>query len=333
MKLSAVFANHISGLLNLASTSYLISISRREQVALIRGKPIYTVTDVTLIPLSSQKDAQHAISVARKFLNQDAISTEQQGSDTDDENETHAPANIHDEASDGESPTTPLGSGETEAQKGLSPLKKGTSVVSDVIKDKGKYGRFAERWFSRTGWSGDGRRKQGMSTNVQEAGEEAEDDDLTREQKRQGLDSLPDAKTTDDDLEASNHETAASMAEDVAQDNARTTISPSEGVMDTLAPRIIRTSRMFFASKSFFFSYDYDISRSLARQEPSNSSLPLHKRFDPLVSVACRPRATTTDPIYSTSGIIISLGHSRMRVNRALSSLCFRDSSVSVPSQ
>src|SRR5579871_5801763 len=55
----------ISGLLKIASSSFLISISRREQVAQISGKPIYSIREVALIPLSSQSDAEQAIAKAR----------------------------------------------------------------------------------------------------------------------------------------------------------------------------------------------------------------------------------------------------------------------------
>jgi hypothetical protein len=42
---------------------------------------------------------------------------------------------------------------------------------------------------------------------------------------------------------------------------------------------------MYFSSGNFFFSYDYDLSHAIAVNRP-NSSLPLFKQYDPLVSSA-----------------------------------------------
>ncbi|MCJ1228694.1 hypothetical protein MMC12_005355, partial [Toensbergia leucococca] len=64
--LMPVLANQ--GLLTVASTSYLISITRRQQIAQIRGKPIFVVTGVVIIPLSSQSDARNAIQEAKESL-------------------------------------------------------------------------------------------------------------------------------------------------------------------------------------------------------------------------------------------------------------------------
>jgi hypothetical protein len=50
-----------------------------------------------------------------------------------------------------------------------------------------------------------------------------------------------------------------------------------------LLPKILRTTKMYFGSGNFFFSYDYDISRGIGQQQ-SQSSLPLFLQTDPLVS-------------------------------------------------
>lgn len=147
-----------------------------------------------------------------------------------------------------------------------SSVNKATTVVADVIKNKGQYGRFAQRWFSKGGWKSDGLRKQGIST--------SEDDlTLTPEQKKQAEDSLP----------SDNKDEAASAPVDDIQSQQAVT---GETTLTNLIPRILKTTRLYFTSHSFYFSYDYDISRSLSRQEPSTSSVPLHRRFDPLVSIA-----------------------------------------------
>lgn len=50
-----------------------------------------------------------------------------------------------------------------------------------------------------------------------------------------------------------------------------------------LMPKLLRYTRLLFASQNFFFSYDYDLSRQVTAQEPRGNYLPLHKMADPLV--------------------------------------------------
>jgi hypothetical protein len=60
-------------------------------------------------------------------------------------------------------------------------LKKSTTFVKDVVQDKGLYGRFANKWFSKSGWTASGRKRQGMS----------EEEKLTAEQAREADKALP----------------------------------------------------------------------------------------------------------------------------------------------
>lgn len=53
-----------------------------------------------------------------------------------------------------------------------------------------------------------------------------------------------------------------------------------------LLPKFLKTTRILLASKSFFFSYEYDITRRLGcqgSQTAKGSELPLHRAVDPLV--------------------------------------------------
>ncbi|KAF4548640.1 SacI-like domain-containing protein 4 [Elsinoe fawcettii] len=271
------------GLLSLSSQSYLISISRREQVAQIRGRPIYVVTDVTFIPLSSQADAQSTIDGARKVKGKRTSKTAADGEESAEDTETEEGSTVGTEDEHASLPETPAG--EVGSTKGLGPAAKGTSVAEDVIKDRGRYGRFAERWFSKAGWNAGGREKQGMSRE----GESNQEEDLTREQKRQGLSDLPDEgkseipeelKEGDKAVEQKKDEENEQGVVDKVQETVQETVA--EGIVKTLTPRILRTMRAFLSSRSFYFAYDHDLSRRLATQEPSNSTLPLFKRFDPL---------------------------------------------------
>ena len=274
------------GMLDLGCTSYLISISQREQVAQIREKPVYTITGVTLIPLSSRTDAANAISQANKSLKQ-GKTTEVEGSETDDEDDTHSVTQTDEEQDVPGSPTDAPAT--LDVQKGINQLKNSTSVVADVIKDKGKYGRFAERWFSKGGWQASANRQPSMSP----------EDDLTREQKRQGIDALPEDSKADEAPAPTEEEKAADVnvetKEASAEELAHSPPSPSQTVLKSLTPRILRTAKLYFASRSFFFSYDYDISHSMSKQDSRSSPLPLFKRFDPLVSYTLTCSTNSTD--------------------------------------
>lgn len=262
------FADVSLGLLNLASSSYLVAISKREQVAQIRGKPIYVITNVALIPLASQSEAQHAIQHAKTTLKSNKPESLDTSDDEDDSSST-----VDEEHDDNASvglPDEPLN-----VPKGS--VNKATTVVADVIKNKGQYGRFAQRWFSKGGWKSDGIRKQGMSET---------DLTLTPEQKKQAEDSLP--HNAKDQVESTPAENQSEPApSDEQQPIAESTpVAPKDTTLTNLIPRILKTTNLYFTSRSFYFSYDYDLSRSLSRQESTSASVPLYKRFDPLVSAS-----------------------------------------------
>lgn len=235
------------------------------------------ITDVALIPLSSQQDAEKAINAAQHALiggkNVDA------GGIVDSDVEDDDGQSINEEDHE-DSPVTPPPEIASLEPPPSDPLKKSTTFVQNVIQDKGKYGRFAKHWFSKGGWTPSGRKGLGVA---------ADEGSLTQEQKKQAEDALPASESAEDPKTGSDSLNEASEAEqkDAAEEEDQP--SPKSGsVMDSLTPRIVRSTRLFFSSSSFFYSYDYDVSRSLATQDPATSTLPLFKRFDPLVSFQTR---------------------------------------------
>ena len=70
----------------------------------------------------------------------------------------------------------------------------------------------------------------------------------------------------------------------------RQTSQPGGREADTanaLVPKLIRTTRMLLSSRSFFFSYDFDVTRRLGGETVKNPDIPLSKFVDPLVSILC----------------------------------------------
>lgn len=282
MQVHERFTNSVTliGLLTVAPVSYLIGIVSREQVAQVRGCPIYVITDVALIPLSSRSEAEKAINQAKESLKKSGqFGAPSQDSDTSDDDETHVEAgenenNDHASSVSSHSSTTknPL------AARPLGPARSTSSVAEDVIGKKGQYGRFAERWFSKKGWTTEKRRAQGMSVDgVEKLGIPSDQGTGLNDMQSKTLSAettLDGGRSSDRtfDLEIPNQAGGHDMLG-----------SPPANVTNTLIPKLLRTTRMLLGSRSFFFSYELDITRRVGTNN-KDSETPLHKSVDPLVS-------------------------------------------------
>ena len=259
------------GLLTVAPVSYLITILRREQVAQIQGAPVYVITDVALIPLSSQSEAETAINQAKETLKKSGQEgTPSPDSETSDDDEFH-----HDhDVVESDIPTKD----DLSIARPLNSARSNSSVAEDVIEKRGQYGRFAERWFSKKGWTTEKRRAQGMSTGGVDK-LEASCDLVAGPTDLQSDSSSP--ATTLDGIESSDRTSVISITNQGPKSDVPG--SPAANVTTTLIPKLLRTTRMLLASRSFFFSYELDITRRLGFNDKGYST-PLHKSVDPLVS-------------------------------------------------
>lgn len=122
-----------------------------------------------------------------------------------------------------------------------------SSVAEDVMRRRGSYGRFAQRWFSRSGWTMDQRRSLGLSISTP---------------------SSPNLSEGPQGFSASK----VPLEEDVSSQNRVT----------ELLPKLLRAMQVFFGtSRSFYFSYDIDITRSLSKSAcRPNPGTPLHAQVD-----------------------------------------------------
>jgi hypothetical protein len=291
------------GLLKVATSYFLISISDREQVAQIRGKPIYKITDVALIPLASQADADKAIAATRDHLKRRNRAPGLEDDDTDSDSDDDAPS-VTDSIVEEPAPAPSEVKDAVTGQKSNAEHK--TSVAEDVIQRKGVYGRFADKWFSRKGWSADNRRLQGLTSEENPAGKNVPqnvDSVLSKEEEQPKSESKPDAIPTDD----------KDIKEPVSPEAIPKALSgEKDATTVALLPKILQTTKMYFSSGNFFFSYDYDISHGIGQQQPS-SSVPLFKQFDPLVSLLLI--CNTLANYYSSSGTSTSSPHSSKPVS------------------
>jgi hypothetical protein len=241
--------------LTVSKSSFLISITKRRQVAQIHGKPIWVITGVALTPLSTKAAADISIERTQATL-QKRAGTGVVGSD---ESETEG-----DEADPSGAASDDVDDDDIHPNfaETISPSehKRTGSVAEDVITLKGGYGRFAQKWFSRKGWTVDQRRNLGLT----------------------GASSGTSSPNTKDTPRPE------TPAKDVAITEANKVIEAGVGSTETrdvaasLLPKLLSYSQLLFSSSNFFFSFDYDITRSLSSQMRSNSELPLHTQVDPL---------------------------------------------------
>lgn len=208
---------------------------------------MYVVTDVAIIPLSSQSDATEAIRQARQ--QQDGTRGKTATSDTSD-------SECESIQSEEESPSDP--------DPGLViPIERenAANVAQDVIRKQGNYGRFAGQWFSREGWKLERTRTLGLSTENINAKAAAGGRPFAPSRGRSG-----DTAAKCDDREG------GSAAE-----------APMEGSGVQLLPKLLKTTKMILSAASFFFSYDVDLTRRLDKRYTSEPNSLLHEVADPLV--------------------------------------------------
>lgn len=168
-------------------------------------------------------------------------------SDSDDDQGDHT-APVDDEVEDDIPTITPITSPTSSEQKRAS------SIAEDVMTRKGGYGRFATSWFSKKGWTVEQRRNLGLT-----ASQSAVDTDSAGNSPTKSTSTEPEV------------EDAASIKEQKVNETAA-----------NLLPKLLRTTQILFgSSRSFYFSYDLDITRRLATQRPFNPEIPLHTQVDP----------------------------------------------------
>ncbi|KAI0861620.1 SacI homology domain-containing protein [Xylaria cubensis] len=244
----------IIGLFTVARLSYLVSITGRQQVAQIRGHPIYVVTDVALTPCTSQNEAETAIShTVSKLRRASAEKLAEEASDT--ASETDAPP----AATGAEDIDDPGAQSDRDVSQPKVPGEQ-SGIAQDVFKKGGSYGSFAQRWFSNKGWMANRRQSLGLSGVGAATAVEPDNDEEDRSKKE------------NDDKE---------LSRTVVEENADTPPAPTTG--ESLTPKLLRMAHIWFGtSKSFFFSYDMDLTRSIADQTATTTHVPLHRVADPM---------------------------------------------------
>jgi hypothetical protein len=249
---------HLTGLLSIASSNFLVAITQREQVAHIFGKPIYVITDVAILPLSSQSEASRAVQTAIAAQN----ATETSTTDTDaDVSDSEAPRNRDKEHPEPQTPHEPSSLPKSSSNP--------TTIARDVIANRGQYGRFATQWFLKQGWGG-GKSADSASSSQQEAADQP--------------------ASASNDIAVSTNKAVSHSQQQVQQGEkaaeAKQVLADSS-VTETI-PNILRRSRMLLTSGSYFFSYEFDLTRRLGLLD-GKPEAPSRSTLDPLVSYKSIP--------------------------------------------
>lgn len=257
------------------TASYLIAITSRQQVSIINRLPVYVITDVALIPLSSQAAAQEAIISAKASRIKSASDSEMDTDASDDEE-----SSIGDEEDNSnDSVITALDNARSSAE----------SSRDDTPGSKGIYGLFAKTWLGR-GWRTIYPREQPGDTvtkcnNVKAVVEhESVSEGLERPTR------LPLRQFEVRPVRELESFPALPLSEEEEEELSRSVGQVQEKHPHRLTPKLLHTTRLLLgSSKSFFFSYDLDITRpwsqNLLQGKTSRQAqdVPLWKNVDPLV--------------------------------------------------
>jgi hypothetical protein len=261
------------GLIKVSSYAYLITISRRQQVAQIFGKPVYVVTGVSVIPLGSQAEAQLAINHVKKSAKRNKDPKEQEDDDLvgDSDSDTLSlDGTLEDHHSVDSSRDIP------EPRRGRPSVDLGEfGVAQNVIEKKGAYGRFTDKWFSKRGWTTGSRKNLGHDTSV-ELKEKSPLDDISEDTEE---------KKPKDDQDSSTQTSDEQPADDAPKDAAADLSSfEQERLTTSLIPKLVQTTKLLLGSRIFYYSYEQDLTNGDFAQRRVPLDIALYKQANPEVS-------------------------------------------------
>lgn len=213
------------------------------------GKPVYLVADVALLPLTSEREANEAI--------KDALASHDIESDVSDSEQSD-----HEDAASHKTSTTEVGSLPSDDHRPFSGESDSTSnVARQVATGNVSFGRFATQWLSGQKWPVS---KPGADRTSIAADEPRLQTTQASSRKQDAVpsDQPPDAPAVDPTAKSQQPLGTATMG---------------------LLPRIMKTTKMIFTSRSYFFSYDLDLTRRLEKLGRLDQPMSF-RDLDPLVS-------------------------------------------------
>jgi hypothetical protein len=283
----------------------LIAITRREQVAQIFGKPVYVVTDVALLPLSSQSEAEKAV-VAAVHQRDATPDTEDDSSDAestaDDSNDVQSAGDVQEAPSPTDDVRSKSDKDETTAT---------TNIAEDVFSRRGPYGKFASQWLIKKGWAIPGIGAPRKIAEAAPGSTQSANPASLQQQQQPPVNSVGVVTSSPDTRGPSAQQTRPSRP--VGQDANDGTPGEKDTAIPLL-PKLLRSTRLILSSRSFYFSYDFNLTRRLGDPRMLNAKPLGHEDIDPRVRTYGFP--VFISPVinrYSIFGIDIWALHFRMR--------------------
>jgi hypothetical protein len=241
---SVLEAHGLLGVFSVASSSFLVAVTGREQVAQIFGRAVYVVTDVEFLPLRDREGVEKAIYAVNRALRGHEGTSDEEGYSSDEEGGHGQSGQRAGHNNAAEAPMTPAVPHMDEDGQGSRKLTAESGIAHDVFAKRGNFGRFASHWFTRQGWGGEqkapGSSKQDNDSDAKVQGEKIAAGDAGAAAEPKGA---PSGAKSEDDVKVSSQNTKEEVA--------------------AMIPKILRTAKMIYTSRSFFFSYDFDLTRRL----------------------------------------------------------------------
>ena len=276
------------------SANFLIAITSHQQVAVINQVPVYVITDVALIPLDSQREAQKVLGKVKDARVKSASlsfaedsSSDESASEEDDESDTSTEPGV-DEADD------------VGTETGAKNSEEAPERTADTVGRLGVYGSFTQRWFSRSAW----RAERNLQLTSETGERPMSSGDVVSDDEPGNRDVTPPPERVDRTPSFTNGDTkpeiqpalesfpALPLSEvERAEEEAVVQAVRESVVGHSLTPKLLHTTRMLFgSSRSFFFSYDIDITRPWGQQRDGQEDTgvivvgkPLWKKVDQVV--------------------------------------------------
>ena len=242
-------------------------------MAQILGKPIYVISDVALLPLSSKHEAEAAVSNVHQEREK-RLANSEAGSDSSDGESILEPTTEGQSVIDAHSLPSPS----SEAPTDLNDGQDKPGIAEKVFARKLQYDNFASHWLSRRGWAVPGLR---AATDIREpqtntpAQAASPSSDTVQPSSETGMEPGGNRAPT---IEQESKESP-----DLGPDSSET---PAQTAALALLPKLLRSTRLILGSRSFYFAYDYDITRRLGVAKAGNVKSITAEVVDPLVSLS-----------------------------------------------
>ena len=235
------------------------------------------VTDVALVPLSSQGEAENGV-IAAVRQRETTADVDEDSSDAESEVDE---SNDVDSACDMQEVPSPTDDVRTKLDEDNGTAT--TNIAKDVFARRGPYGRFASQWLTKKGWSLPGMRAPGKVAETEPESTRTANSTLMEEPP---ANTVKDAASSPPAQDPSSEQAPGSRSPGKNENRN----SPSErGATIPLLPKLLRSTRLILSSRSFYFSYDFNITRRMGGHGMFHSKPLAHEDVDPLV---CQPAST-----------------------------------------